>query len=93
MKKEVEYEKQEAAWPSHDASDAATKRNNPFVVVRCIPIGGDGRLPCEIPTLLQVVVDEVLKQKLIHIGQVGMTSDRPDVICKSPECPLARLYQ
>ena len=77
----------------HDAADAAAERHNPAKIIGGVPIGSDGWLPREIPPLLQVVVDEVLQQELIHIWQIGMPRDRPDVAGQSPESPLARLYQ
>src|SRR5258707_1373343 len=49
----------------HDSSDATSERDSPDVFVGAFPIGGEDRLHGEVPTLLHVVVDEVLEQKLI----------------------------
>src|SRR5271154_3432714 len=77
----------------HDASDAAAERHDPSAAVGHFPVSGEGGLPGEIPTLLQVVVDEILKQKLIHVGQIGMTGYGPDVVHEKSQGPFARLDQ
>ncbi len=76
-----------------DSSRATAKRHYPSTTIGTFPIRCKGGLPTEIPTLAQVVGDEILQQKLVHVGQVGMTRYGPDIIEKRPNRPFARLYQ
>src|SRR5580658_2578690 len=77
----------------HDAADAATQRHHPSASVRGLPVSRDRWLPGEVIALRQVVVDEVLQEELIHVGQIGMTGYRPDVTYKKAYRPFARLHQ
>src|SRR5580698_30395 len=77
----------------HDASNAAAQRHDPSTAVGHLPVGGDGRLPSEVVALLQVVVDEILEQKLIHVGQIVMAGYRPNVVHEKTQGPFARLHQ
>jgi len=56
----------------HDSSYAATERNYPSTTVRGFPICGQRRLPREVPTVSQVVIDKVLKNHLVHIRTAGL---------------------
>src|SRR5580658_3645678 len=77
----------------HDAADAAAQRHHPSAAVRGLPASRDSWLPGEVITLRQIVVDEVLQEELIHVGQIGMTGNRPDVIYKEAHRPFAWLHQ
>jgi hypothetical protein len=64
-----------------DPSDAAAKRHRPQVAAAGLPVGGDdGRHPNE-PAFFQVVVDEVLRQELIHIGVGGRRKRSSELLC------------
>ena len=53
-----------------DPSDAAAKRHRPHVAAAGLPVGGDDGRHRDEPAFFQVVVDEVLRQELIHTGTV-----------------------
>ena len=78
---------------AHDAPEAAAHGHHPSSTVGSLPVSGESRLPGEIVTLLQVVVDEVLQQKLVHARQVRVAGYAPHVVRKEPEGPLTRLNQ
>src|SRR5579871_1776315 len=58
----------------HDSSNPAPQGHRPNISTPRFPIGGDDRLPGEIPALLQVVVDEVLQEHLVHIFGVALAN-------------------
>src|SRR5258708_22964042 len=76
-----------------DPSDAAAKRHRPHVAAAGFPVGGDDGRRRDEPAFLQVVVDETLRQELIHIGTAARTCHRPDIVCQYSQRPVARLRQ
>jgi hypothetical protein len=64
--------------------DAAAERHDPLVVRRREPIGGDDRLRGQIPTVRQIVVDEILERHLVDLLPVPPS---PNVIDKSADHP------
>src|SRR5213593_4004341 len=50
------------------ASSTATQRYDPSISFSGLPVCGENRRGCQIPALLQVVVDEILQGHLIDIG-------------------------
>ncbi len=79
----------------HDSSYAPAEGNRPDAPARRSPVGGDDWRGGEIPALLHVVVDEPLKKELVHgrLVDIGMTSDRPYVVCKKPNRPWLGLHE
>src|SRR5713101_5393838 len=72
-----------------DPPDTAAKRHRPHVAAAGFPVGGDDGRHRDEPAFLQVVVDEVLHQELIHIGTAARTRHRPDIVCQHPQRPVA----
>src|SRR5207253_11186845 len=77
---------------AHDSSCAATERYRPhasaggvvsgggLAAALASPVRSDDRRGGEIPTLFQVVVDEVLQQNLIHIWPMRGAGDGEVII-------------
>src|SRR5258705_7056550 len=90
---------------THDTSGAAAKGYRPhapgggvvpiggFAGGLAVPVRGDDWRGGEIPTLVQVVVDEVLEQHLIHIWPVCGPGDGEDVVDQGSDGPMAGLDQ
>ena len=76
----------------HDSSDTAAVWDSPSAFVS-FPICSQRRLPSYVVAMLEVVVDEVLKEHLVHVGSTGLATDREDVIHESTKRPFARLSQ
>jgi len=52
---------------AHDAAKAAAEGNSPTIRVGYLPVRGEGGLPGDVVALGQVVIDEILQKKLIHV--------------------------
>src|SRR5271169_4667968 len=77
----------------HDSSHPAAKGHRPLVATGGLPVRGKRGLPSDVPTLLQIVVDEILQQELIHIRTAARARHRPDIIYKDAQSPVAELRQ
>src|ERR1700721_1611415 len=77
----------------HDSSQPTAKRHYPATTIRSFPVCCQGGLPSDVPALLQVVVDEILKQKLINGRPAAGTSYRPHIVEQHTQCPVPRLHQ
>ena len=75
----------------HDPSDAPAEWHRPSIAVIGFPIRRQSGLPRNEPTLFQVVIDEVLQQKLIHVRTAAGPRHRPDIIRQYPQRPVAWL--
>src|SRR5258705_5640914 len=90
---------------THDASRTTAKGHRPhasaggviprgrFACGLTMPVRGDDRRGGQIPTLLHVVVDEVLQQHLVYRRAVSGTGNGPDVVDQRTYSPLSRLDQ
>src|ERR1700733_11306526 len=58
-----------------------------------IPVGRQAWPTCQVIALLQVVVDEILQQHLVHIRSMGGTGDREQIANQDTHCPMSRLDQ
>jgi len=73
----------------------------PGNVVPSRRVDGAGRLPVrchdgptrQVGAFIQVVVDEVLQQHLVHIRSMRGTSDGEHVVDQDPDRPMPRLHQ
>ena len=63
----------------HNSSNTTTEGHYPSTATGSFPVRRKCRLPGEVPALLQVVIDEVLQQELIHIGTA--TRSPPTIRC------------
>src|SRR3954462_8469883 len=80
-------------WPQlHNSANSAAERQYPLVLVSS-PLCRQRWLLGDIPAILHVVVDEVLKEQLIHRRPSLMASYGPDVTGQETECPLGRLHE
>src|SRR5271156_4682923 len=79
----------------HDSSHSAAKGRCPDAPAWRSPVGGDNGRSREVPALLHVVVDEPLEQELVHrrLIDIGMTGNRPYIVCKKPNRPRFGLHQ
>src|ERR1700745_3816090 len=77
----------------HNSPPTAAKRHYPLTATRSFPVRGEGGLPSDVPALLQVVVDEVLQQELIHTGTTARSGYRPHIVDQHAQGPMARLHQ
>src|ERR1700685_158671 len=79
----------------HDSSHSAAKGHCPDAAARRSPVRGDNRRGGEVPALLHVVVDEPLEEELVYrrLIEIGMTGDRPYIVCKKPNRPRLRLEE
>src|ERR1700733_1623387 len=87
-----------------DLADASAERHVPCAsrnIVTSRRVGGAGRIPVrrhdwstgEVITLLQVVVDKVLQQHLIHIRSMRGTGDRKHIADQGADRPLPWLHK
>src|SRR3984885_12163694 len=79
----------------HNSPQPSAERHRPRAAPGRSPIGSDNRRGVEVPALLHVVVNEPLKEELVHgrFIEIGMPGDRPDVVCKEPHRPWFWLHQ
>lgn len=61
------------------------------VVSRRHPVRREDRRLCQEPTFVQVVVDEVLSQELIHERAAPVAADGPNIIGQEANRPMLRL--
>src|SRR6202161_1269038 len=89
---------------SPDLTYASAERHGPGTPGNVVPgrrVDGTGRIPVcrhygptrQVIAFIQVVVDEVLQQHLVHIRSMGGTSDREHVVDQNTHCPMPRLHQ
>src|ERR1700692_3730149 len=90
---------------THDPSNHTAKGNRPHASACCVvsggrftatlasPVRGDDGSCVNVPTLFQVVCDEVLQQHLIYIRPVWGAGDGEDVIDQGSDGPMSRLDQ
>jgi len=73
------------------SSEPTPERHSPDVSTACLPVGSDDWRNVDVPTFFHVVVNEVLQQELIDLWPLTSTSDRPNVVGKESERPMAGL--
>src|ERR1017187_7654834 len=72
----------------HDSAETASERQRQIVAVAGSPIGGDDGRGGDVPAILHVVVNEVLKQKLIDRRTAAATGKRPYIVGESADNPV-----
>src|SRR6266566_6646279 len=102
---EVQREVDRLIAETHNASYAATKWHRPDASARSVisggglaaalasPVRSDDGPGVNVPTLFQVVGDEVLEQHLIYIGPVSGAGNGEYVIDQGSDGPMSRLDQ
>jgi len=75
----------------HNSSHSAAKRHGPSVAIGSFPVRRQSWLPSNVPALLQVVIDEILEQELIHIRAAARARHRPDIVRQNSQSPMPRL--
>lgn len=71
-----------------DSTDASPEGHRPDIFAGCLPVGGEDWRRGDVPTFVQVVVDEVLQQHLVHIWTASRSSDRPNIVDQGSNCPV-----
>src|ERR1700678_3719758 len=89
---------------SPDLAYASAERHGPCAPGNVVPsrrIDGAGRIPVrrhdwptrQVIAFIQVVVDEVLQQHLVHIRSMRGTGDGEQVVDQNTDRPMSRLHQ
>ena len=62
-----------------DASDAATDRHSPAIIVISLPVGRNEGARGQVPALGEVIIEEGLQRHGIHVGAVLVAGEGPEV--------------
>ena len=77
--------------PGDSPAKAATDRYQPLLARSCVPVSRDDGIGDEEPPVTQFPSGHCPKQKLIDIGTVAITGERPSVCGEQAESPVKRL--